>query len=125
MKKIKVYHLTHCGTCKKILGSFDTSACSLQDIKEKKIKSTELDRMAKLIGSYEALFSRKAVKYQTMGLKDKVLTEKDYRKLILEDYTFLKRPVMWSGKTVLAGHTLQAIQGMMELVNAVEISENE
>ncbi|MBK9107860.1 MAG: hypothetical protein IPM92_05625 [Saprospiraceae bacterium] len=118
MKKIKVFHLTHCGTCKKILNSFDTSVCSLQDIKETKIKADELDKMAKLIGSYEALFSRKAVKYQTMGLKDKVLTEKDYRKLILEDYTFLKRPVMWSGKTVLAGHTKEAIQGMIDLVNA-------
>jgi arsenate reductase len=29
-----------------------------------------------------------------MGLKDKKLTEDDYKKLILEEYTFLKRPVV-------------------------------
>jgi arsenate reductase (glutaredoxin) len=36
-------------------------------------------------------------------LKDKVLTEKDYRRLILEEYTFLKRPVAQVGKKVFAG----------------------
>ncbi|HEY8919750.1 MAG TPA: ArsC/Spx/MgsR family protein, partial [Chitinophaga sp.] len=44
-------------------------------------------------GSYEALFSRRSQKYRPMGLHEKTLTEKDYRDLILQEYTFLKRPV--------------------------------
>ena len=42
-------------------------------------------------GSYEALFSRRAMKFRSMGLADKTLTEQDYRQLILDEYTFLKR----------------------------------
>jgi arsenate reductase len=80
-KKNKIYHLTNCGTCKKILGSLNTEVCELQDIKQISITEKELDDMAALAGSYEALFSRKAIKYKTLGLKDKKLTEKDYRKI--------------------------------------------
>jgi len=66
----------------------------LQDIKTEAISPAQLDRMAKLAGGYEPLFSRRALKFRGMGLQDKKLTEQDYRKLILEEYTFLKRPVM-------------------------------
>ena len=55
--------------------------------------------MKKMAGTYEALFSRRAIKYKEWKLKDKLLTEKDYRKYILEEYTFLKRPVIiWDDK---------------------------
>jgi len=63
----------------------------LQDIKTQPITAAQLDEMKKLAGSYEALFSRVALKYKT--LNPKPTTEKEYRKLILEEYTFLKRPV--------------------------------
>lgn len=56
-----------------------------------------------MAGSYEALFSRRALKYKELGLKDKKLTEKDYRKLILQEYTFLKRPVIINGKKIFIG----------------------
>jgi arsenate reductase len=48
--------------------------------------------MKELAGSYEALFSRRAMKYRSMGLNEMELSEDDYRKYILEEYTFLKRP---------------------------------
>jgi arsenate reductase len=38
-----------------------------------------------------------------MGLKDKKLEENDYRKLILDEYTFLKRPVTIIGKQIFVG----------------------
>jgi len=66
----------------------------MQDIKIEKISPEQLDEMKKLAGSYEALFSRRALKYKELKLKDKKLEEKDFRKLILEEYTFLKRPVV-------------------------------
>jgi arsenate reductase len=49
----------------------------------------ELEEMYQLSGSYEALFSKKAQLYKSMNLKDKSLTEEDYKKYILEHYTFL------------------------------------
>ncbi|NOT36356.1 MAG: hypothetical protein HOP11_03140 [Saprospiraceae bacterium] len=103
MKKNKIYHLGTCSTCQGILKKLNTSSCILQDIKQEAITPEQLDSMAALSGSYEALFSRRAIKYRTLQLKDKKLTEKDYRKLILSEYTFLKRPVIIAGKEIFIG----------------------
>jgi arsenate reductase len=75
----------------------------MQDIKTEKITPRQLDELKNLAGSYEALFSRRALKYKEWGLKDKALTEKDYRDLILKEYTFLKRPVVINGKKIFIG----------------------
>lgn len=75
----------------------------MQDIKNEPITSKQIDEMKKLAGSYEALFSRVAMKYRKWGLNEMKLTEKDYRKYILEEYTFLKRPVIISGEQIFIG----------------------
>ena len=67
------------------------------------ITPAQLDELKEKAGSYEALFSRRALKYKELGLKDKQLTEADYRRLILEEYTFLKRPVVVAGKRLFIG----------------------
>lgn len=117
MKENKIYHLTHCGTCKKILGALNLKTCELQDIKVRSITASELDELAKLSGSYEALFSRNAMKYRSMGLNTKILHEKDYRDLILSEYTFLKRPVIKIGNKIFIGHTNLAIEGAKRLLS--------
>ena len=101
----KIYHLSSCTTCQRILKDTkaDSKGFTLQDIKVEKITPAQLDELKDKAGSYEALFSRRALKYKEMGLKDKALTETDYRRLILEEYTFLKRPVAVSGKKILIG----------------------
>ena len=61
--------------------------------------------MAKLAGSYEALFSRRAVLYRQRNLAEKTLSKHDYRSLILEHYTFLKRPVMVTECAIFIGNS--------------------
>lgn len=75
----------------------------MQDIKTEKITPEQLEEMKSLAGSYESLFSRRALKYKEWGLKDKQLTEKDYRQYMLDEYTFLKRPVVIIGKKIFVG----------------------
>ncbi len=101
----KIYHLSTCSTCQAIIKETkpEKKGFLLQDIKSEKITPAQLDEMKKLAGTYEALFSRRALKYKEMGLKDKKLEEKDYRKLILDEYTFLKRPVVILDKSIFAG----------------------
>ena len=63
------------------------------DIRQNPITAKELEEMHSLSGNYEALFSKKAQLYKSMDLKNKSLTEADFKKYILEHYTFLSRPV--------------------------------
>lgn len=91
----KIYHLSTCTTCQKVLAQLvDANNLEQQDIKTEKITAAQLDEMKERAGSYEALFSRRAMKYRSMGLADQELSENDYRQLILDEYTFLKRPVV-------------------------------
>ena len=110
----KIYYLSTCDTCKEILADIQAEkrGFTLQDIKTENITPTQLDEMKAVAGSYEALFSRRARKYKEMGLKDQALTEKDYRWLILEEYTFLKRPVTWVGKQLFVGSEKATIEAL-------------
>ena len=105
----KIYYLKTCDTCKRILKSMDTREFEVQEIKSEPITVNQLDELQALTKSYEVLFSRRAKKYKEMGLKNEVLTEKDYRQLILNEYTFLKRPVIVIGSKVYAGNTKKLV----------------
>lgn len=105
----KIYHLKTCDTCRRILKEMDTSGYILQEIKTKPITVKQLDELFALTKSYEVLFSRMAKKYKEMDLKNQVLTEKDYRQLILDEYTFLKRPVIVNGNEVYVGNTKKRV----------------
>src|ERR1044072_3194967 len=89
----------------------------MQDIKFEKITPAQLDSLKKMMGSYEALFSRRALKYKELGLKDKKLQEKDYRKYILEEYTFLKRPVAIIDNKIFVGNDKKPVAGLKQTLN--------
>lgn len=114
-----MYHLSSCTTCKRIIEETDATAkgFALQDIKKDKITPEQLDEMKALAGSYEALFSRRSQKYGPMGLAGKELTEDDYRNLILEEYTFLKRPVTIAGKKIFVGNAKKEVEALKDFVN--------
>lgn len=101
----KVYHLTTCNTCQRILKEVGVTDFEQQCIKSDPITKEQLVQMAELSSSYESLFSRRAMKYKEMGLKEKTLSENDYRNLILEHYTFLKRPVFIVDDQIYIGNS--------------------
>ena len=114
----KIYCLSTCSTCNQILKDIDAKekGFELQDIKTEKISPAQLEEMKKMAGSYEALFSRRALKYKALGLKDKKLTEKDYRDFILEEYTFLKRPVVILDNRLFIGSEKKTVEELKKAV---------
>lgn len=108
----KIYHLSSCSTCKRILNEINALSADLelQDIKTEKMTTEQLDHMKELAGTYESLFSRRAMKYKSMGLAEKDLKESDYRELILEEYTFLKRPVAIIDDEVFVGSSKKEVE---------------
>ncbi len=111
----KVYYLSTCNTCKRIMNELNIGdEFDQQDIKTDKITVGQLEEMQKLAGSYEALFSRVARKYKELNLKEKTLTEDDYKSYILEEYTFLKRPVFIVGDEIFIGNSKKNVAALAE-----------
>ncbi|WP_421763279.1 arsenate reductase family protein [Ekhidna sp.] len=108
----KVYYLSTCTTCKRIMDELGSLIDDFekQDIKTEQMTYDQIDEMKKRSGSYESLFSRKAMKYRSMGLGDKNLSEEDYRKLIQEEYTFLKRPVFLVDDQIFVGNSKKTVE---------------
>jgi arsenate reductase len=104
----KIYYLASCDTCRKIIKSLPKDHnLVFHDIKQDPITVEELEEMYQLSGSYETLFSKKAQLYKSMDLKNKSLTEADFKKYILEHYTFLSRPVFIIDGKIFIGNTQQ------------------
>ncbi|MFM7473344.1 MAG: arsenate reductase family protein [Crocinitomicaceae bacterium] len=63
------------------------------DIKITHISPDILDNLAGFVGSYEALFNKRAIKFKDPSIRESIKRDLDFRRLILEEYTFLKRPI--------------------------------
>ena len=90
----------------------------LQDIKMEAITVKQLEEMRALAGSYEALFSKRARLYREKGLNEKKLSETDFKNLILEHYTFLKRPVIFVDDTVFVGNSKKVVEAAKEAIHS-------
>ncbi len=110
----KVYYLSSCSTCLRILKetNLEKNGFELQDIKTNIITAKQLEEMKNRAGSYEALFSRRAIKYKEMGLKNKILAEKEFCELILAAYSFLKRPVVIIDNNIFIGNENKTIEAL-------------
>ena len=115
----KIYHLGSCSTCKRILKELEPlDGVELQEIKSEAITPEQLEQMAALSGSYESLFSRRAMLFRQRGLHEKSLSENDYRDLILEHYTFLKRPVIIVDDQIFVGNSKKTVQAAKEALHS-------
>lgn len=114
----KIYHLKSCSTNVRILKELNLDGVELQNIKQDNIDEVTLDFLKEKVGSYEALFSKKAMKFRSLGLNKMDLTEDDYKKHILEEYTFLKRPYMINGDEVFIGNTKSVVEAAIESFNS-------
>ena len=106
----KLYYLSSCNTCTRIIKELNLpETFVLQDIKTEPITASQIKEMRDLTDSYESLFSKRARLYKELGLKDKSLTEEDYKNYILEHYTFLKRPVIIYNEHIFIGNSKKTV----------------
>jgi len=111
----KIYHLNTCNTCQRIINELKPlDGVELQDIKAEAITQKQLEEMHDLAGSYQALFSKRARLYREKGLHEKELSEADYKSLILEHYTFLKRPVILVDDKIFIGNSKKTVSAAKE-----------
>ncbi|CAL2083112.1 arsenate reductase family protein [Tenacibaculum sp. 190524A02b] len=108
----KVYFLQTCDTCRRILKEVNIEGFDKQEIKTNAITVNQLEEMYNLSKSYEALFNKRAKLYREMDLKNQNLTETDYKQYILNEYTFLKRPVFIVDNEIFIGNSKKVIESL-------------
>lgn len=108
----KVFHLGNCSTCQRIIGELnpESKGFEMKEIKSSPMTQEEVEQMHKLAGSYEALFSKRAMKYRSMRLNEMTLSEDDLKKYLLEEYTFLKRPAIVTDDQIFIGSAKKTVQ---------------
>ncbi len=108
----KVYYLKTCGTCTKILKQFDLSDWELREIKTSPLTEEELAEMFAKTNSYEALFSRRSTQIKARNIDLKTLKEKDFKNLLLDHYSFLKRPVFLTNTEIFIGNDKKNLEAL-------------
>lgn len=114
----KVFYLKTCGTCKKIMAEFDLSDWDLREIKSAPVTKEELAEIYNLTKSYEALFSKKSTQIKAREIDVKTLGEKDFKDLILDHYSFLKRPLFITDKEIFAGSDKKNLENLRAFFEA-------
>lgn len=112
----KVYFLQTCDTCRRILKEVKLNGFEFQEVKATPITVAQLEELYAHTKSYEALFNRRAKLYKEMDLKNQNLSETDYRQFILEDYTFLKRPVFIVENEIFVGNSKKVIDDLKKKI---------
>lgn len=109
----RIYHLSTCDTCRKILAQIDTEGVELINLREQNISKEDLQTMHKYTKSYEALFNKRAQKLKDMPEDQKPVKETDFKKYILKEYTFLKRPAAILDDLVIVGNDKGSVDALV------------
>ena len=114
----KIFYLSTCSTCIRILNELKDYIhdFEIQDIKEKPVSESEIELFYNFYGSYESFFNKRAIKYRQLGLKTIIKTDSDYKKYLLQDYTFLKRPVFIIEDKVFSGNSKKVIEEIKSIL---------
>ncbi|MBW7674022.1 arsenate reductase family protein [Chryseobacterium chendengshani] len=108
----KVFYLNSCDTCRKILAKFDLRDWEMREIKKEPITKEEVEAMFKVTNSYEDLFSKKSTQIKLRELDLKTMGEDDFKELLLDHYTFLKRPVFLTDTEIFIGNDKKNIENL-------------
>lgn len=109
----KVYFLSTCDTCKRIIKDLNIGdEFIMQDIKISPISESQIDELYVMAGSYENLINKRARKLKEVLIKYPVKDDGDYRKILTLDYTFLKRPVFVINSEAFIGNAKSTVEAV-------------
>ena len=112
------FYLKTCDTCKRIINDINLgSDIELVDIKVNPLNKQQLKTIRSFSESFEDLFNKRAQLYKQINLNTKILSESDYEKLILEHYTFLKRPVLLYDNKLFVGNSKNTIEQIKKFLD--------
>ena len=117
--EITVWYLSTCSTCQRIIkeAGLDGDHVRLIDIKSHPVSENELEGIYHAIGSYKDLINGRSTQFRTMNKKANELSEEEARKLLLQHYAFLKRPVIRIGHQYYVGNSKNVVEALKSRLN--------
>jgi len=101
----KVYLLSSCSTCKRILKQVsEFGEFEVIDVKKSRLSIEQIDNLADKAGGYSEILNKQSQKYRSLDLKNKELSISDYQNLLTNEYTLLKRPVFIIDNKIFVGN---------------------
>ena len=88
----------------------------LQNTKENPVTKEQVEFLKEQSGSYESLFNRRAQLYRGRNLHEKELTESEYKELLLDHYTFIKRPILIYNDVSYIGNSKKVVAAAVKAV---------
>lgn len=113
---VEVYWLPHCTTCKKAVEHLHGKGVridSFRDLKAQPLAEAEVRELARKVGGVDKLFSKRAMKYRSMGLHEREVSEDEMARLMAEEYTFVTRPVIVRGDRATAGFSAKRVDALV------------
>jgi arsenate reductase len=113
---VTVYGLPHCTTCQKAVAYLEGKGVEVErfhDLKTDRLAEVQVRDLAQRVGGVDKLFSRRAMKYRQMGLHEREVPEDEMLRLMVEEYTFVTRPVIVSGDRATAGFSAKRIDALV------------
>jgi arsenate reductase len=109
----KVYFLSTCDTCKRIMKEVGVDDnFEQQDLKFNPVTEEQVEAFYKHTGSYEELVNKRARKLKDVLAENPVTEDAGYKKLLLMDYTFLKRPVFQIDGQLFVGNAKKTVEAV-------------
>lgn len=107
----KVYYLGNCDTCIRIFNEIEIpDDYEFQDVRKEPLTEEALDYLKELTGSYASFFDKRSKLCREREIDKKSLTEDDYKKLLLEHHSFLRKPIIVANDRVIVGNATKVIR---------------
>lgn len=112
------FHLSTCNSCKKTMKSLSLpNSFNKINIKENPITKIQLKELYNYTKSYEKLINKRSQLYTKRKIKNIELKDNDFKHLLLEHYTFLKRPLMFYNNKLYIGDSEKIIEELQKDLN--------
>lgn len=117
--EVTVWYLSTCDTCRRILDQtgIDESNARLIDIKTDPVSQADIEAFHRVTGSYKELINGRSMQFRSMSKKAKDLNEEEARDLLLQHYSFLKRPVIRVGEDLFVGNSRKNVEALIVRLN--------
>ncbi len=112
---LQIIGIKNCNTIRKTLSWLDENGTEYEfrDVKKDPLSEEELSYLIERVG-LETLVNKRGMKWRSLGLSDKKLSDNELADLLMEHQVMIKRPVVAAESAVIVGFDEEALEGFIE-----------